>query len=429
MGQRGVAADAGADFLELLVAGLGDVHRHLAALALVGALGLGHHQQPAGVRGQGAVDDDDVLAQVRRRRRAGRVDGAPGFFLFANGLAAGALGGQGLDQAQLAVAQVVGARFRRGVLGGLHQRRLRKAGARLPLEPVVAGAEHEVPVAAPLRPRLALVGAGHLGQGAAAQVADEHVAVAHEGHAAAGGVIGGQRAVESCARGTVHALGGAAVHGDLPGVADVLAFPLEVVLDALAVPRPPGRLDRRADPVRVRHGLVQGDRGRAGAAGGLRERARGGAQEQGECKEAGAHLGYRDYGKPAEGSSVEPAGSRAVGHAAGLAVFALPRVLGILFHSPAAQYPMHAYVYKSLRKDDTYVFLAARDAFDRIPAAVRESLGRLESVLEVELHPGRRLARADAGQVMEALDSRGFYLQVPPRPELDPLTEDWGTDA
>ncbi|KGO99318.1 YcgL domain-containing protein [Novilysobacter defluvii] len=90
---------------------------------------------------------------------------------------------------------------------------------------------------------------------------------------------------------------------------------------------------------------------------------------------------------------------------------------------------MHAYVYKSLRKDDTYVFLAARDAFDRIPAAVRESLGRLEPVLEVELHPGRRLARADASQVMAALDSRGFYLQVPPRPELDPLTEDWGTDA
>lgn len=90
---------------------------------------------------------------------------------------------------------------------------------------------------------------------------------------------------------------------------------------------------------------------------------------------------------------------------------------------------MHAYVYKSLRKDDTYVFLAARDAFDRIPAGVRETLGRLELVLEVDLYPGRRLARADAGTVMEALSTRGFHLQVPPRPDLDPMTEDWGTDA
>ena len=90
---------------------------------------------------------------------------------------------------------------------------------------------------------------------------------------------------------------------------------------------------------------------------------------------------------------------------------------------------MHAYVYKSLRKDDTYVFLAARDAFDRIPAAVRESLGRLVPVLEVDLHPGRRLARADAATVMDALSLRGFHLQLPPRPDIDPMTEDWGTDA
>ena len=105
------------------------------------------------------------------------------------------------------------------------------------------------------------------------------------------------------------------------------------------------------------------------------------------------------------------------------------RVVGILFHSPAVPFEMQAYVYKSLRKADTYVFLAARDGFDRLPPAVLESLGRLEPVLEVDLHPGRRLARADASQVMDALARKGFYLQVPPRPELDPMTEDWGTDA
>src|SRR5690606_41574734 len=99
------------------------------------------------------------------------------------------------------------------------------------------------------------------------------------------------------------------------------------------------------------------------------------------------------------------------------------------FQSPAVPLENLAYVSKRLGRAVTYVSLEARDAFVRLPPAVLESLGRLEPLLEVDLHPGRRLARADASQVMDALARKGFYLQVPPRPELDPMTEDWGTDA
>ena len=79
---------------------------------------------------------------------------------------------------------------------------------------------------------------------------------------------------------------------------------------------------------------------------------------------------------------------------------------------------MHAHVYKSLRKADTYVYLAEREAFDAIPDAIRETLGGLEFVLEVELTPARRLARADVRQVREALEARGFFVQVPPPPDV-----------
>ena len=48
---------------------------------------------------------------------------------------------------------------------------------------------------------------------------------------------------------------------------------------------------------------------------------------------------------------------------------------------------MQAYVYKSSRKDDTYVFLAARDDFSRVPEAVRLPLGTLQFVLELVLTP------------------------------------------
>jgi uncharacterized protein YcgL (UPF0745 family) len=90
---------------------------------------------------------------------------------------------------------------------------------------------------------------------------------------------------------------------------------------------------------------------------------------------------------------------------------------------------MQAYVYKSHRKDDSYVFLAARDDFTRLPEPVRQQLGRLQFVMELVLTPQRKLARAEAAVVMENLATRGFHLQVPPASTLDPMSEDWGTDA
>ena len=90
---------------------------------------------------------------------------------------------------------------------------------------------------------------------------------------------------------------------------------------------------------------------------------------------------------------------------------------------------MQAYVYKSQRKDDTYVFLAARDDFTRLPEPLRTQLGGLQFVLEVALAPGRKLAREDAAAVRENLASRGFHLQFPLASALDPMSEDWGTDA
>ncbi len=89
---------------------------------------------------------------------------------------------------------------------------------------------------------------------------------------------------------------------------------------------------------------------------------------------------------------------------------------------------MLAFVYKSLKKADTYLYLAARDDFDRVPPPVRAQLGALQFVLEVDLTPQRRLALADPAVVRANLASRGFHLQLPPT-MADPMTEDWGTDG
>ena len=89
---------------------------------------------------------------------------------------------------------------------------------------------------------------------------------------------------------------------------------------------------------------------------------------------------------------------------------------------------MLAHVYKSLKKADTYVFLAARDDFARLPEPLRTQLGGLQFVLEVALTPERTLAREDPEVVRHNLAARGFHLQFPPT-VADPMTDDWGTDA
>lgn len=80
---------------------------------------------------------------------------------------------------------------------------------------------------------------------------------------------------------------------------------------------------------------------------------------------------------------------------------------------------MQAYVYKSQRKADTFVYLAARDDFEPLPEPLRAQLGALAFVLEVALTPERRLARDNAEEVRRNLAERGFHLQLPPT--LQPL--------
>ncbi len=75
---------------------------------------------------------------------------------------------------------------------------------------------------------------------------------------------------------------------------------------------------------------------------------------------------------------------------------------------------MQAYVYKSQRKADTFVYLARKDDFQCLPEPVRGQLGDLGFVLEVALTPERRLARENPDVVRANLASRGFHIQFPP---------------
>lgn len=81
---------------------------------------------------------------------------------------------------------------------------------------------------------------------------------------------------------------------------------------------------------------------------------------------------------------------------------------------------MHAFVYKSRRKQDTYVYLLVKDDFSSLPDGVRIPLEPFDFVLDVALTPDRQLARGDMDMVRKNLSERGFHLQFPPTPGLPP---------
>lgn len=61
-----------------------------------------------------------------------------------------------------------------------------------------------------------------------------------------------------------------------------------------------------------------------------------------------------------------------------------------------------------------YVYLRANLGPEQLPAELRQRLGRLTQVMELDLDPQRRLARVDVAAVIEQLRVTGWYLQLPP---------------
>ncbi|MBL1319750.1 MAG: YcgL domain-containing protein [Methylophaga sp.] len=76
---------------------------------------------------------------------------------------------------------------------------------------------------------------------------------------------------------------------------------------------------------------------------------------------------------------------------------------------------MIAYIYKSRRKDELYLYIAKKDDFSDVPQALYDSMGKEPVfVMEVKLSPDRKLARENVETVMKNLAEKGFHLQIPP---------------
>ena len=78
---------------------------------------------------------------------------------------------------------------------------------------------------------------------------------------------------------------------------------------------------------------------------------------------------------------------------------------------------MQCAIYKSRKKQDTYLYLAARDDFSRVPETLLKLIGEPIHVMDLELPPERKLAQEDTAEVLRNLQERGWHLQMPRQDE------------
>jgi len=82
---------------------------------------------------------------------------------------------------------------------------------------------------------------------------------------------------------------------------------------------------------------------------------------------------------------------------------------------------LHCYIYKSLRKPETYLFVLKENDFSAVPVSLLEALGEVEKVIDIHLTPERKLARGNARHIMNDLNETGFHLQLPPDKKSEPI--------
>jgi uncharacterized protein YcgL (UPF0745 family) len=79
---------------------------------------------------------------------------------------------------------------------------------------------------------------------------------------------------------------------------------------------------------------------------------------------------------------------------------------------------MKCFVYKSIKKADSYIYLNEKDNFQKLPEQLLMLFGKPEFTLEFDLTVDRKLALADVQQVLQSLDDQGYYLQMPSKNSL-----------
>lgn len=82
---------------------------------------------------------------------------------------------------------------------------------------------------------------------------------------------------------------------------------------------------------------------------------------------------------------------------------------------------MNCSVFRSRRKDYTYLYLAEGWKLEDLPPELLATFGSPEFVIDLQLSPERKLASEDVEQVIAHLNEVGYHLQLPPGDQVGDL--------
>jgi len=71
-------------------------------------------------------------------------------------------------------------------------------------------------------------------------------------------------------------------------------------------------------------------------------------------------------------------------------------------------------IYRSSKRDQTYLYVEKKDDFSRVPEELLQGFGLPQFSMVINLAQRVKLAAADIEKVKKALKEQGYYLQVPP---------------
>jgi uncharacterized protein YcgL (UPF0745 family) len=80
-------------------------------------------------------------------------------------------------------------------------------------------------------------------------------------------------------------------------------------------------------------------------------------------------------------------------------------------------------IYRSSKEEGMYLYVKKEEGLSRVPEELLKLFGKPQAAMVLLLTPKKKLAHADIQKVLEGLEQKGFYLQLPPRDQRDPDAE------
>lgn len=71
-------------------------------------------------------------------------------------------------------------------------------------------------------------------------------------------------------------------------------------------------------------------------------------------------------------------------------------------------------IYRSSKRDQTYLYVQIKDDFSLVPEDLMNSFGKPQLAMVLSLDECKKLASAETKRVKLALKNVGYYLQCPP---------------